>query len=510
MGFIEAIFLMFHTRLPRIEHEECLFKGARSCRYVVSWENSPLYLCRIFRNLLALLLPVACLVGLLFDPALVLARLLPTSVIAWLGLSLICLVRERKELLEGREALFQSSERVLEQINSNYNTALMANEIGQAISRRKDLDNILEGVVQVLENRLAFDRGMVLLANQDKSRLILRSGFGYLKQYVQALDGEVFRLDPPQGQGVFASSFWEQKPYLVNDVEEIRDQLSSRSLNLVKKLGVRSFICCPIVCEGESVGILAVDNHRSNRPLILSDLSLLMGIAPIIGISLRNAFYQEEKSRQMRSTLTVLAASIDARDNLTAGHSMLVTEYAVGIARQMGLESDYCEMIRIAALLHDYGKLAVPDSILKKPGKLTAEEFEIVKTHAEKTREILDKIDFEGVNQRVPEIAGAHHEKLDGSGYPQGLKGEDIPLGARIIAVADFFEAITARRHYRDPMPLDEALALLRAETGSHFDPKVVEAFLRHLETAYQIDVRPRGATRAEAVEFQEGSAAPL
>jgi hypothetical protein len=178
----------------------------------------------------------------------------------------------------------------------------------------------------------------------------------------------------------------------------------------------------------------------------------------------------------------VLAASIDARDNLTAGHSDKVTEYALGICEELGLSSEYNEMIRVASLLHDYGKIGVPDSILKKPGRLTSEEHDIVKTHSAKTKEILEQINFEGIYQQVPEIAGSHHEKVDGTGYPNGLKGKDIPFGAKIIAVADFFEAITAKRHYREPMPLDVALQLLQDGIGKHFEKKIVAAFISYLK----------------------------
>jgi len=193
----------------------------------------------------------------------------------------------------------------------------------------------------------------------------------------------------------------------------------------------------------------------------------------------------EGRERQYRSILQVLAASIDARDPLTAGHSEKVTEYSLGICDEMGLARDYREMIRVAALLHDYGKLGVPDSILKKPGELTKEEYHIVQTHAQKTKEILEEINFEGILSQVPQIAGSHHEKLDGSGYPDGLTGEAIPLGARIIAVADFFEAITAERHYRGPMPVEEALELLNKESEKHFDSKIVAAFIQFFKKNY-------------------------
>jgi HD-GYP domain-containing protein (c-di-GMP phosphodiesterase class II) len=146
-------------------------------------------------------------------------------------------------------------------------------------------------------------------------------------------------------------------------------------------------------------------------------------------------------------------------------------------------------MIRVAALLHDYGQIGVPDAILKKSGRLTSAEFEIVKTHAAQTKKILQRVNFEGIFKEVPNIAGAHHERFDGKGYPDGMRGQQIPLGARIIAVADFFEAVTAERQYHEPMPSDQALELLRTKEGSHFDPEVVAAFINHFfnrQTSFQ------------------------
>jgi hypothetical protein len=144
-------------------------------------------------------------------------------------------------------------------------------------------------------------------------------------------------------------------------------------------------------------------------------------------------------------------------------------------------------MIRVASLLHDYGKIGIADAILKKEGRLTVEEYTQVKSHAEKTREILEQINFEGIYLQVPEVAGSHHEKIDGSGYPRGLRGSEIPFGAKIIAVADFFEAITAKRHYRGPMPLSQAIRLLEERSGAHFEKKVVKAFIQYLQKDTQL-----------------------
>jgi len=204
-----------------------------------------------------------------------------------------------------------------------------------------------------------------------------------------------------------------------------------------------------------------------------------MGIASVLGVSIRNAELHEQRNRQLKSILKALAASIDARDPYTAGHSEKVTEYAVGICKEMNMPSDYTEVVAVAASLHDYGKIGISDALLKKEGLLTAEEYETVKTRSVKTRKILEKIEFHGPYSLVPEIAEAHHEKLDGSGYPRGLKGHEIPIGSRIIAVADFFEAITAKRLYRDPIPVDEAFEMLRRESDVHFSREIVEAFIK-------------------------------
>jgi HD-GYP domain-containing protein (c-di-GMP phosphodiesterase class II) len=205
----------------------------------------------------------------------------------------------------------------------------------------------------------------------------------------------------------------------------------------------------------------------------------------VVGISLRNEELLESKDRQFRSTLRGLAASIDARDPMTRGHSEKVTEYTLGICDELGFSQEERDVISTAALLHDYGKIAVPDAILRKPGLLTPRERELVKIHAEQSERILRQISFEGIYWQVPAIAGAHHEKIDGSGYPRGLRGEEIPLGARIIGVADFFEAITAERHYREPMRREEAIALLKREAGKSFEPYLVDAFLRYFEQAH-------------------------
>ncbi len=172
-----------------------------------------------------------------------------------------------------------------------------------------------------------------MLANPDHTRLIFRAGFGYKDDKLGLFKQSAFNLDRADATGIFVSCFKEQKPFLINDIKEIGSRLSFRSQTFANEMGSQSFICCPIICDGKSFGVLAADNLRSKKPLVESDLSLLQGIAHVIGISVRNVELLDAQNRQMKSVLQTLAASIDTRDPLTAGHSAQVTEYASASAK---------------------------------------------------------------------------------------------------------------------------------------------------------------------------------
>jgi HD-GYP domain-containing protein (c-di-GMP phosphodiesterase class II) len=458
-----------------------MFKGGKVCRYLVRWGITKAARIRRARNVSMLLLPTLNVPAFVFDPLSLLATV-PLSVAVYAILDRATAKTELIEINSSMEQLTASRDQLMDQLDANYNNAMLTNEIGQAISSLDSIDRVLKSVVGVLGKRLDFDRGMIMLANEERTRLSYRAGFGHIDEHRFILERASFRLDNPDSRGVFVEAFKQQKPFLVNDFEAFERRHTTHSINVAKALGVKSFVCCPIVSEGEALGVLAVDNLKTSRSLMQRDKSLLMGIAPVIGVAIRNAEHLLAKDREFSSTLQVLAASIDARDPLTAGHSEKVTELSVGICNAMGLDVEFRECVRVASLLHDYGKIGVPDAILKKDGRLNQEEYEVIKTHSNKTRDILSQITFEGKYQDVPEIAGSHHEKWDGQGYPDGLSGEDIHLGARIVAVADFYEAVTSKRHYRDPMPTDVAVRLVREQSGTAFDPVVVDAFLRYLE----------------------------
>jgi len=494
-GFWEGISVLFNYSLPEIEHPECIFKGGKSCQYIVSWHESKSETWRKSSNILGIVfLTVSLFMPVFFSPIM-------TTLIIFIFLSLYLTVYLYSKYLEVDELknavsnLSGSSDTLIDQVNLIYENSLLVNEIGQALSKESDLNGILTKVVNILQNRLDFDRSLVLLANEDRSRLVSRAGYGYeLNELSKFMMSSGFRLDRKESKGIFVSCFKEQKPFLVNDIDEIVDDLSLRSLGFAKSMGVKSFICCPIVYENESLGVLAVDNIKSKRKLIQQDINILMGVAPQIAVGIHNVRLVEARLRQFQSILQALVASTEARDPITAGHSERVTDYAVGICHELGVPADYMDVIRVAASLHDYGKIGVDDAILKKNGRLDDDEYEHIKTHASKTRNILERVNFEGIYKKVPAIAAAHHEKLDGSGYPLGLKGDDIPFGSKVIAVADVFEALTSRRHYRDPMPNNEALDYLIENIGNHFDPQCVQAFIQYFNSHISnIEYIPKG-----------------
>lgn len=488
LGYIEAIPMIISNVIPTIKHTECIFKGGQCCRYEVSWpqpKSARLGKIRTFFTtfFLGLLAP-----ALYISPKWAMGTGLPASLCLLLILSLLIEKEDKKELTENMKRLRASAEQLGEQINVVYNTSMMTNEIGRTINTRGTPDDILRNLTENLKKRLKFDRGFVLFVSDDGRRLEYRTSFGFEEKHIELLQKMNFLIGTPHTKEIFSRCLQEQKGFFLEKAQDI----PSKTAYFFQKVGAISMIACPILHEDQSIGVLVVESLDPNRPLLQSDMNLLMGITPVIGLSMTNAEALESRERQMTSILEALAATIDARDPLTAGHSNRVTEYAVGICQEMGLPRSYTEMVRVAALLHDYGKVGVPDNILKKNGHLTAEEFEIVKTHAGKTREILDRINFEGIFRQVPAVAESHHEKMDGSGYPKGLKGKEIPLGGRIIAVADFFEALNAKRHYREPMPPEEILEMLRDGSGTHFDPRVVETFItfwRNLEAEKRRDM---------------------
>jgi response regulator RpfG family c-di-GMP phosphodiesterase len=198
--------------------------------------------------------------------------------------------------------------------------------------------------------------------------------------------------------------------------------------------------------------------------------------------------YQAKKEIDLsrEETIVRLARAAEARDHETGWHIQRMSRYCALLAEQLGFEPDHCELIRLASIMHDVGKIGIPDKILLKPGRLTPNEFSIMKQHADIGHRILQGSNAE-LLKAADIIAWTHHEKYDGSGYPRGLDGDEIPIEGRIAAVADVFDALTSQRVYKPAYPFDQALEIMREGRGHHFDPNLLDLFLASTDQLLQI-----------------------
>jgi putative nucleotidyltransferase with HDIG domain len=254
---------------------------------------------------------------------------------------------------------------------------------------------------------------------------------------------------------------------------------------------VRSVMCVPLRTTDEILGALYVDSLSGAGRFNESDLELLAAIGNQAGVAMHRVRLMGELERLLLDTIKAIAATIDARDGYTHRHSERVATLTSHLARELGLSEAERETAELSALLHDVGKIAVPDSILNKPGKLTPEEFAEMRKHPVHGARILGNIQSATVKAVLPGVQ-YHHEKWDGSGYPDGLKGEAIPFLGRLLGVADFYDALTSARSYRGAVSQEETMALISKGSGTHFDPAVAAAFIRLYERGeLNVDAMP-------------------
>ena len=311
IGTFESVAKLFTDRFATIEHPSCFHRGDDCCRYIITWEKAPSLIWKMVRNY-SLLLSILVALALFF--------VLP--IMPWVSLVLLCAFLtsifslyskhlEKGELTKTIETQGDAAKGHIEEINIRYNNALLIQEIGQAASTLLDIHKPLKSVMDAMEKRLDFNRGGIWLANGDKNRLIYNVGYGYDPEIEELLRNTDFHLDRPRSRGVVVWAFKKQKPYLVNDIADIEKDISERSLEFIKRIGAQSFICVPIVYEGESLGVLLVDNLLSKRPLTQSDMSLLAGVGSQIAVSIMNAMSFQKLQESEERYRTVLESNPD-------------------------------------------------------------------------------------------------------------------------------------------------------------------------------------------------------
>jgi putative nucleotidyltransferase with HDIG domain len=270
----------------------------------------------------------------------------------------------------------------------------------------------------------------------------------------------------------------DRQPILVKNIDQIpwiKNKINDQC---------KSFISTPMLCAELSsfdvpLGVINVTNKDRNGVFSEHDLKTLSFIANTASVAIHNQQNREKLEQSYFDTISALIMTLEARDNYTKGHSVRVMRYSEAISKQMGLDASLLKIIRDAAMLHDIGKIGIRDEVLLKGGLLTPEEVEEIRKHPEISGTIVKAISS---LQEVGLVVSQHHERYDGSGYPQKLKGETIHIGARIMAVADAYDAMTSHRPYRDSLDHEKVLSELRNGSGTQFDPECVKALMRYLE----------------------------
>lgn len=322
IGLFEGLVKFFTNKYPTIEHNECVHKGYPSCKYIISWKITPAMIWKLIAGYSSALSIVASLILLFFVP-------FHSWLTYSLDLALISVINyliaekmARRDLNKSLEIQQSIGDQLMQQFDIRYNELALIKEIGEAASSILDPQLLLNFIVESLQKRLQFSRSMIMLTNAEKTKLIYTTGYGYTPEEETLLKNTDFSLSNPQSTGIFYLTYRNQKPFLVNDIADIKSKLSEKSIKFMEKLGVQTFTCIPIIYEGKSEGIFAVDGTQLKRPLIQSDLSLLMGIARQIGISLNNAIAHkklkesEERFRNLSDNLPDIIYQLDREGKL--------------------------------------------------------------------------------------------------------------------------------------------------------------------------------------------------
>lgn len=346
-------------------------------------------------------------------------------------------------------------------------------KIGQSVSAETNIDALLKVIAEETKEAIQADRCTVFLFDKKNNELWSKVALG--------MENSEIRFPADKGLAGHCVKTGET----INIKDAYNDPRFNPEIDYKTGYKTKTILCMPIKnLQQKIIGAFQVLNKLDGY-FTDEDEDLLVAIGSSAGIALENAqlFKTQQKMLEEQkivfdSFIETLAASIDARDKITAGHSGRVRMYSSLIAKSMGLDNQEVSIIEKAATLHDIGKIGIKDSVLQKEGRLTDEEYKHIQSHVEITHDILQKIHMSEDFKKIAEIACSHHEKYDGTGYYRHNNGKSIPLGGRILAVSDVFDAITSKRHYRDKMPIEKVLGILIKDSGTHFDANVVEVFM--------------------------------
>lgn len=372
------------------------------------------------------------------------------------------------EILAPEAAIAIKNAELFEEKNMRVRELTALNKLAFSLGTNLNLSAILNGALKQVMLVTQADSGSIMLLDEEHQILTIKASKGLKKEVLKKTQVKV-------GEGIAGWVAKTREPLI------LVDDLDPRFQNEQKRQEIISAITVPLKSKERVIGVLSVNRKTSTEIFSKENLDVVVSFAGQLAVAIENAKLYKDLESTFIGTISALAAAVDAKDPYTYGHSNDVMEYAVAIAEQMRLPKNQVETIRIGAALHDIGKIGIDGSILNKPGKLNSEERLIINRHPTIAVNILESLDF--LKDTVPLIL-FHHERYDGKGYPSGIAGEAIPIGARIIAVADSFNAMVSRRPYRSSMSFAAAIKELKVNMGTQFDPRAVDAFLEVLAKA--------------------------
>lgn len=338
-------------------------------------------------------------------------------------------------------------------------------KIWEKLNSELDIDFVLSNAMKLLEEEIGTERSSIWEIDHSSNEIFFRILSGEESEKLKEI-----RLK--MGEGVVGHTISEKKPIIINNVKQ--SPFWSKKVDSVSHFETKSILSAPLQYKGEVIGAIQLINKKGERGFTEKDLEKVEMIAIPISTALVNAKMYEELKNIFFETALALADAIEKRDYYTAGHTKRVMKYSLMIGEKIGLSKEQLYWLSLSAILHDIGKIGIPDAILNKQAPLDDIEKEIMKKHPVLGYEIVKKV--KGLQKALDGIL-YHHETEDGSGYPEGLKNGDIPLFAKIIAVCDTFDAMTSDRPYRKALSYTKAVQELEENAGTQFDTNIVNIF---------------------------------
>jgi len=356
---------------------------------------------------------------------------------------------------------------IIKKIKRENKTLRTLLKVSQSLSTSLEIEEVLYKAMEHVERICKAEASSIWEIDQEKKELFFRIIRG---ENV----GKIRQMRLKIGDGIAGYVAKSKRPLMVNDVR--RSPYWEEAFDVESSFQSRSILAVPLTIGRKIIGVVELLNKIDGKGFTQRDKESLLALSGPIAIALDNARLYEERKELFIQTSFALAIAIEKRDPYTGGHTKRVLDYSLQIGKFLGLRGKELEGLKISAILHDIGKIGIPDSILAKPTALTEREFKKIQEHPVIGAEIL-----KGINgmDRIVKAIKHHHERWDGKGYPENLKGEEIPIWARIIAVADTFDALTTSRPYRKRISEREALEEIERNIEKQFCPDCGKAFLK-------------------------------